>query len=237
MLVVLFLQSSKTGCLGKEVEARVMVTPDMQLNAATSEYGAIRSEILERLKFQQQVVQYSFLVAGLLAPILAFRNVIDVHFFLAILLIGPLICAFLLMIYIKHHLFLTELADYINSHIVVELHSDDTSNKQEWVPFRGWEDYLTLSLYERALPNWVSSIIGFAEGGFSLIIAILYLVLFLALGNQSTSLNTFVTSFLWLWFLIDLVTLAVVVVVGIRIRSFVRDRRVEAAKDSSTIPK
>jgi len=77
------------------------------------EYDAIRDEILLRLGFQQQIIQYSFLVIGLLAALLSLRSYIDPHGLLAAMLVGPIICIFLQLAYFKQHVFIELLSSYI----------------------------------------------------------------------------------------------------------------------------
>lgn len=74
--------------------------------------------MLFRLKAQQDIISYSLVVLGSLAPILGLSTIIDPIMILIFLLIGPIICVLLQLVYVKHHLWITLDLRYIDYELV-----------------------------------------------------------------------------------------------------------------------
>ena len=175
----------------------------------TTEYEAVRDEILFRLKVQQDTVNYSFIAAGLLAPLLGLRSTIGLHGTLAMLLIGPLICIFLQGIYFKQHVFIELLSSYVATTLGAE---DERTQKP--LPFAGWEKHLTSSLYSSRITNIFSGILGAIEAGVPSLVAMAYLLSFVAVAWVSWSqLNALKFAVLLIGLLVELFMIVVVNVV------------------------
>jgi hypothetical protein len=166
-----FSELFPSNCCGGKVKEE---TPDKVI----SEYEAIRDEITLRLKAQQDIVNYSLVVAGLLAPLVGLRSTVGLHNTLEMLLIGPVICIFLQGIYFKHHIFIELLSSYISTEL-----GRGSKDAEESLPFAGWEHYLTSSLYERRLTNISSGFLGLLEAGVPSVVAVAYLVSFLTVAQ------------------------------------------------------
>jgi len=190
----------------------------------TSEYEAVRDEILFRLKIQQDMINYTFVTVGLLATFLGLYNTIDIR---ALLLLGPLVIVFLQFVYFKQHVFIHTLANYIATQLCYEKPQNDKQPPQRVLPFAGWENYLTSYLYERKGPNFFSALLGYAEGGFPTLIGLFYLVASIALAVLSRQQLDCVLLILFLaaWCFFDLFLLGFVVIIGARIRAWVRKER------------
>ncbi len=185
-----------------------------QTEAMLAEYSAIRDEILMRLKAQQDLLRYALLVAALLPPLVGLGSVIGPHGLLAMLLLGPVICMFIQGVYLKHHLFIELLSDYVTKDLIA-----------------GWERHLTDTLYQRPLPLHLSGLLGYLEGGLSTLIGGLYLLTFIVVALTSrNSLALLPMFFLVLFFFADVIALALLILAGITVRSWAANLRRTAAK-------
>lgn len=197
-------------------------TPDNVI----SEYEALRDEILLRLKAQQDIVNYSLVVAGLLAPLIGLRSTVGLHSSLDMLLIGPVICIFLQGIYFKHHMFVELLSSYISTKL-----GDGNEDAGKPLPFAGWEQHLTSSLYERPLTNIFSGLLGFLEAGVPSVVALAYLLSFLAVVRVSVGqLSALKPRIFKIAFLIELSLVVAFNVIAYFVRFWVFKRR-RAARD------
>jgi hypothetical protein len=195
----------------------------------SSEYGAARAEILFRLKAQQDIINYSLAVAGALGVLLGLilNPNSNTKSLFALLLLGPLFCVFLQAIYLKHHIFNELLEGYISTQLGIKIQLDEELPSRPILPFAGWERYLTSSLYQDRQTNFISAMLGYAEGGFPTLIGILYLVAFRVVVPSSSQSHSFLV-FLDYWFIADCIGLGVVVLAGILIRRWVIRRRQSA---------
>jgi hypothetical protein len=219
----------------------------------TTEYEAMRAEIVFRLKVQQDMINYTFVTAGLLATLLGLYDTIPKLALLIMLLLGPLVIVFIQFVYFKQHIFTHTLANYISTALYYETSQDDQKSSkppQRILPFGGWETFLTSYLYKRKLPDFYSSLLSYAEGGFPTLIGIFYLAAFAVLSvlslndipvflNQLTVqwkqlvyllLLALLALFLIAWCASDLILLASVTIVGILIRRWVRKERESTAE-------
>lgn len=146
---------------------------------AISEYEALRDEILLRLGFQQQLLNYSFIAAGLIVPIVGLLAVVSIRSVAALLLIGPVVAIALQFVYVKQYIYIQTLATYISSELGVGVLSPTTSLRVEHpTAFGGWERYLNEQLIRPRLADLLLILIDVAEGLFPLLIGILFLVPF-----------------------------------------------------------
>jgi len=136
------------------------------------------------------------------------------HGLLALLLLGPIICVFIQGVYLKHHVFIELLSEYVTKDLIA-----------------GWERDLTDALYQRPLPYHLSGVLGYLEGGLPTLIGVLYLAAFIVVA---VALRNSVISppmcFLTFFFLADAIALALSVFAGIKVRSWAADLRRAAAK-------
>ncbi len=189
-----------------------------------AEYAALREEILFRLRVQQDMISYSFLAAGFLATLLGVN--IDPRMRLVIILMGPIMCVFLQLIYTKQHLFVELLAKYVSTELGIESAPANSLSRNNSAPFDGWEDYLS-SFYIHSRLNLYSKILGYAEGGFPTLVGLLFLATAasLFLVDRAQFLNDYLVLALAMWGAIDLVGLGAAVFVGTRVRGWVAERR------------
>ena len=185
-----------------------------QAEVILAEYNAVRDEILMRLKAQQELLRYILLVAALLPPLVGLGSVVGPHGLLAMLLLGPVICMFIQGVYLKHHLFIELLSDYVTKDLI-----------------SGWERYLTDALYQQPLPNIVSGLLGYPEGGLPTLIGVLYLSAFIVVALASrNSLDLLPMCLLMPFFFADALALVLLALAGVRVRSWAADLRRTAAK-------
>lgn len=186
----------------------------MDEKIAITEFQAIREELLFRLKAQQDIISYSLVVLGSLAPILGLSEVFANPFLIMIfLLIGPIICVLLQLVYVKHHLWITLDSRYID----YELQSD-TITQLGLFGRRG--KYFRDNLYKNKIPNLVSRLLGYAEGGFPSLVGILYLIIFggLLWSNKAVTQLEILNILLPLWFFLDIVLIIAAILAGILTR-------------------
>lgn len=133
-----------------------------------SEYQAMREEILFRLKFQENIINYSFILLGLLAPALSLLEIgsLSVEGLLLAILVGPLVAVFLQSIYLKQYIYFQQLAHYIKTTLGKEI------SEKNVPPLAGWEYYL--DTVEIEPKGRLSFILGATEGGFSLLVGAVY---------------------------------------------------------------
>jgi hypothetical protein len=182
----------------------------MNNDLAIAEYESVKGELLFRLKAQQDIISFSLVVLGSLAPILGLTEIIPPYIILTIMLIGPIICVLLQLVYIKHHIWITLDLRFIDYEL-----GDDTSTGLGLFGKRG--KYYRDNLYNKALPNIFSAIVAFAEGSFPTLVGVLYLVLFVYFwwsNNPTVPLNLF-GIFLAIWFLLDIFILILAIIAGI----------------------
>lgn len=180
------------------------------IEVTLANYNAAREEILFRQKAQQDLIRYSILVAGLIGPILGLGSVIDPWGLLAVLLVGPVICVFIQAVYLKHQLYLELLANYINA--------ESTTLPKECRPL-GWDEYFKRTLFQHRGRDFLSSLLGFAEGSFSILIGGLYLLASaLAAQFYKEPLSFRPLNTLGTFFLIDVILLCAFVVAGVLLR-------------------
>ncbi len=182
----------------------------------TAEYTAIRNEILFRLQSQQNIITQTVVVAGFLAPILGLIPVLTSHSVLAALLVGPLVCVFLQLTYLKHHIWLTVDARYLDYEIGRDLSQGPTSALGK----RG--RYVRDTLHKSKWPRSASAWLGYAEGGLPTLVAGVYLLAFAVIALQSGVFQkpTIYTKFLGVWFVVDFGLSIVAVIAGIRTRNW-----------------
>jgi hypothetical protein len=181
---------------------------------AITEFQAIREELLFRLKAQQEIISYSLVVLGALAPILGLSEVIANPFIIMIfLLIGPIICVLLQLVYVKHHLWITLDSRYIDYEL-----KPDASTKLGLFGRRG--KYFRDNLYKTKIPNLISKILGYAEGSFPSLVGILYLILFVGLwwSNKIATQMGLLNILLPLWFFLDIILIILAILAGILTR-------------------
>jgi len=196
-----------------------------------AEYNAVRNEILFRLKVQQDMINYTFVAAGLLGTFLGLYAIIDIRTLLVVLLIGPIACIFLQLNYFKQHLFVELLAKYISTELGVAVSLQEGMPQHKEMPFAGWEDYLSSFYAHQHRLNFYSKLLGYAEGGFPTLIGVLFLIVFgrLMIISRHQIPDDFLL--LTIWGIIDLFGLLFAVFVGTQVRGGVfRRRRVEVTK-------
>jgi len=174
-----------------------------------AEYQAIRNEIIFRLEAQQNIISYSLLVAGILAPALGLSNTLDIHIVLVVLLVGPIICALLQLTFLKHHLWITIDYRYLDYELGAEVMGENI--------FRRRGIYIRKELYQNKMANIFSALLGFAEGFIPTLVGFLYLFLFLVMILVSSNRMdfNFITCLLTFWFVLDLFGLVVLVIIGV----------------------
>lgn len=187
----------------------------------SAEYDAARAEILLRLGFQQQMINYSFVVAGLLAPILALTQIFGAAITLPILLLGPLACVFLELVYIKHSMYIDLLARYIAQELKADVKLGADLPPVTVRPFQGWEHYLARHRADKSL-NSFTTLLGYAEAGFPALVGAVYLVGFVAvLRSPPEILAPSAPSYprlLAIWAMLDVVGLVASVAIGVMVR-------------------
>lgn len=174
-----------------------------------AEYQAIRNEIIFRLEAQQNIISYSLLVAGILAPALGLSNTLDIHVVLVVLLVGPIICALLQLTFLKHYLWITIDYRYLDYELGADVMGENV--------FRRRGIYIRKELYQNKLANIFSALLGFAEGFIPALVGFLYLFLFLVMILVSSNRMEFslITCLLMFWFVLDLLGLVVLVIIGV----------------------
>lgn len=150
-----------------------------------TEYEAIRAEILLRLGFQQQIINFSVAVLAGLAPIVAVKSSVDIMLLLTMLLLGPIASGFLALVYIKQHIFIDRLARYISEELGFITHDEagvkDFHDGPVWGrPFKGWEKWLS-KMYREGEWKRLLSVVGLAEGFFPILVGGVYLAVFAVL--------------------------------------------------------
>jgi hypothetical protein len=198
------------------------------------EYNALREEILFRLKVQQDVMSYSLLFVGFIATTLAIQG-LDTGAVLIVLLFGPLVGIFLAFVYLKQHIFIEALADYIASQLSYDTSSKNGTSTQKVCPLAGWEHYLTKSFYTDRLPTLFTGILELAEGLFPLLIGIACWLLFIALrgrwsasqlpGFVDTKLGLDVVNLSDIWAILEVVLLVGALIVEWAVRKWALQQR------------
>jgi len=191
-----------------------------------TEYGAIRDEILFRLKAQQDIIKFTFAVAGLLAPLLGvmLNPSVNRDSLFAVLLIGPIICIFLKAVYLKHHVFIELLSSYISKELSIDVYKGGKGSKHKVFPFSGWEKYLTSSFYRNWRASFITALLGLSEAEFPILIGVLYLVMYHVLGPPANP-SKYSLLFLNCWFIADCIGLFFIVFSGVFLRRWVAKRR------------
>ena len=178
-----------------------------------------------RLGFQQQVTNYSLVVAGLIAPVLALAEEVGQSAVLPVLLVGPILCIFLQLTYIKQHVFIDLLSSYISTQLGISGQPASDKVMKGSLPFAGWERFLS-RLYTDSRLNRYTAVLGYAEGGFPTLVAVLYLIAFLAiLILADPVINSIERVLLLLWGVADTIGLVVAFSIGVRVRQRVASRR------------
>lgn len=175
-----------------------------------AEYESLRNEITQRLGFQQQIINFTLVLAGLLVPLIIKFDYPNEEIILALLLIGAFISLVLSFISLKQHIIIAQLSEYISREIKYE------NGK---AIFEGWEKYhLDSKLRNHKICCVLSFLMGCADVGFSVIVGILYLVLFLFKFSK----NIFNHNFLFFCFFMAItIVLACLIFTAIKIRSWV----------------
>lgn len=196
-----------------------------------AEYQALRAEILARLGFQQQLVNYSLIATGLIVPIVGLIAVraISLPGVLALLLIGPLVNMFLELIYLKHYVYIQSMANYITMRLGLTQSLGDSRQDHQVPVFSGWETHLTTQLIKPPLVDISVAFTGFAEGLFPGIGGVLYLLAFAAsMCAQASTLTLGWQIALWSWAALDLLLLTGVFIVSGFVRVWGRQLRTDA---------
>jgi len=171
---------------------------DDETVVVVAEYEALRQEILLRLQAQQNLLHHTVLVGGLPIPLLGFffdrtgtLSSRSLEFLLCLLLVPIILCLFLQLIYLKHHLYMHLLSVYIDkelgivlsdetealSHFPIKVGSASEGGELEKARvFSGWEQYLTRTLMVDPIPKLFSIVLGFAEGYFPLTVGLVYVL-------------------------------------------------------------
>lgn len=147
-------------------------TVDVEL----AQYEAARGEVLLRIKIQQDVINYAIVVAGLIAPLVGLKGTVG-NDVLWLLLVGPLACVFLQIVYLKQHVYIQLLVGFIATRLSAST-TDLNEDSPTLTRFAGWEVYLTRALDGHPSVRILSKFLGLAEGGIFTLIAALYLVTF-----------------------------------------------------------
>lgn len=160
------------------------------------EFSALREEILFRLKFQESIINYSLILLGLLAPVVALLKgqitssdqVVSVEGVQFALLLGPILSIMLQLIYLKQYMYFQQIAQYIKSRL------GETLGEELKLPFAGWENYLNDTL----IKAWQSKVVGFAEGIFVLLVGLAYILSVALLQEGINFQNVIIRGFFWL---------------------------------------
>lgn len=160
-----------------------------------AEYEALRQEILFRLGAQQNLLQYTVLVGGAPVPIIGFftnfeplglREIVVPLSYL--LLIPAILCLFLQLTYLKHHLYIHLLSLYIDKELSIRL-TEDTADLARFPHkpgtaahelqariFAGWEIHLTQTMMDDTLSKGLAAVLGLAEGYFASAVGMFYVI-------------------------------------------------------------
>ena len=198
-----------------------------------AEYQAIRAEILLRLGFQQQLLNLSLISIGFIVPISGLFGVkaVDSRGVLALLFIGPIVSVFLQLIYLKHFIYIQQLASYIANGLG-SVQALDTSLPKNVIPvFSGWEKHLNSKLIKPPQVDLALGVIGGAEAAFPSIAGVLYLVVFIAAGLIQVSKPSS-TTFLVLGAVFDgFLLLAVLLIIWV-VRTRQHDLRIKVEESA-----
>jgi hypothetical protein len=158
---------------------KIMKRIEFSETTVVPEYQAMRAEIILRLGFQQQLLNLSLITIGFLVPIsgLFAVSAIDPRGVLLLLLVGPIVSAFLQLIYIKQFIYIQQLSSYIVSGLGLA----------QTPVFSGWEKHLNSKLIKPRLVNTILGFTGGAEALFPSIAGGVYLVVFSAAAYTKVS--------------------------------------------------
>lgn len=238
--------------LGRFAEA----IDDEEIVVAATEYGALRQEIVLRLQAQQNLIQYTVIVAGLPIPLLAailqasnagIPLVTQFFVVMALLLAPPVVCVFLQMVYLKQHLYLSLMALYIQNELGPTLFgrtrglhtrfpiAGPTKNElpERLLIFSGWEDHLTDSAMNTRGAIWLSRLLAVAEGEFPAIAGFVYLGFGLLIYLETIGHVTvawYYPVLFWVVFFATVLATAVAAGAGFFLQAWVRTRRNESRK-------
>lgn len=193
-----------------------------------AEYQAVRAEILLRLQFQQQLLYYSLLGVGLIAPIVGLfaLSAINPQGVLTLLLLGSIASTLLQLIYIKQYVYVQQLSYYIANKLGVAYSLDESSPRDEIPVFSGWERHLNSKLIKPHLVDLAIAITGAAESTFPLIGGILYLITYIASISQVSQLKALPLITFTVWAVFDATLIFIALLVSFAVRGWGRDLRV-----------
>ncbi len=193
-----------------------------------AQYEAARAEILLRIKIQQDVINYCIAVGGLLAPLAGLRASIGAEV-VWLLLIGPLICVFLQVVYLKQHEYIQLLAAFIATRL-----SRSGSSRGDMLPgltrFASWEVYLTNSLDGHLAVRVLSKCLGLAEGGVFTLVAVLYLAAFKIVANATGLLRHRLHVSVLCFVIADIAVVAILAVTGLVIQMATASFRMQVSR-------
>ena len=208
------------------------------LETINVEYKVIREETLFRLKAQQELINYSLIVAGLLAPLISLSTVVNIRTLLGSLLVGPLICFFLQIIYYKHHIYIQLMSQYIEWNIGINLQkaidlenveTNNNNNKKLEIKINdlfGWDKFLTNSLLKSRIIGFFTLIFGFAESSIPSLVGSLYLFVFYSMKFGSLmGLNSYEIYLFNTLFVAELICIFLILLFGLAVRIWSSNKR------------
>lgn len=139
----------------------------MDISIQLAEYEALRGELLQRLSFQQEMINFTLVLAGILIPLLFMEGKKNMKYISPMLLMGAFISCMLALISLKQHLIIANISEYISTKI----------NLYGKGMFGGWENYYFQNkLFDKTIPTHLKFLMGLFEVFFPLIVSVVYLV-------------------------------------------------------------
>lgn len=188
-----------------------------EMDTKIAEYESLRNEISQRLGFQQQLINFTIIIAGLFPPLAIFsKDTLGDQAKLAFFLLGAIISLVLAFVALKQHLYIVQLSEYISKKI--------TENNN--CIFAGWEEY---HLAEKIRGNKICCLLSFFMGccevGFPAMISAIYL---LGFWFKMANLNFPLWSFVGIISILVAIALLIVVIAGIVINKWIRNLKTQS---------
>jgi len=152
----------------------------MNTDVKIARYNALRSEIIQRLSFQQQIINFSLVLGGILIPII-FSTKNDKDLMAILLLIGAILSLLLAFVSLRQQISIAQLSECIIK-----------SDARGKYGFSEWEIFSTKDiLYGHKLNDYLVSSMAISGVGFPIMVSVIYL--FCVCVNKMQ----------WYWFIVS----------------------------------